>query len=749
MTKQGTSRGQKKALTPQEEHERKMRVQTQGRASITRGIARAVVIKDGDLYFLTEPDGDVPGGGEHGYGLYYHDCRYLNGHELRLADTEPEVLAATAEHGFMSVTQLTNTDIRQGDKLVSKEDIGLKWDRVLDAAELRLYEVITITNYGTKQAEFPVSLNFKSSFEDIFAVRGLLQKEYGKVHAPEWRDGVLFFLYDGGDRIHRSLSVIFSPEPEMTDEATAEFQISLRPEETQQLLITLCIAESGDQKRVQPAAKHHPDIRRVRDFLKRASDESISRSTEIRSDSTLFNKVMERSLRDLHTLKTEINGEQFFAAGVPWFVTLFGRDSIITSLQTLAYDPGMAENTLRLLSKYQGQKVDDWRDEEPGKIMHELRIGEMANMGEIPETPYYGTIDATPLFLILLSRHAAWTGSLKLFSDLRPNVEAAIEWMSKYGDTNNDGYIEYQSASEKGLINQGWKDSGDALVNADGSLAQPPISLVEVQAYVYMAKLGIADLFRRAGEEARSARLQSEAEELRSRFNRDFWMEEKDCYAMALEAGGKRVSVISSNAGQALWTGICDQDKARRTMKRMMADDMYNGWGVRTLSEKERRYNPTGYHLGTVWPHDNSIIAAGFRRHGFDREAKQIFKDLLDAAMHFDHFRLPEAFSGFSRKDYYVPVRYPVACHPQAWAAGSVPFLLETMLGLWPDAFERRLKITRPVLPDLMDYVELRGLRVGAAQADLRFERRSDGTVSVEVLKIEGDLKVELDATSS
>jgi glycogen debranching enzyme len=468
MAQQGRSRGQKKALTPREKHERKMRVQTHGRASVTRSIAVAVVIKGGDLFFLTEQNGDVPSGGEHGFGLYYHDCRYLNGHEMRLADAKPENLAATARHGFMSTIELTNTDIHQGDRLISKEDIGIRWDRILDDSELRLHEVIAVTNYGDERAEFPLSLSFESEFEDIYAVCGLLKRQYGKEHRPEWKDGVLFFLYDGGDNVHRSLSVSFSPESDKTDGAAVEFQISLSPEETKRLLVTLRIAESRDEGKVRPSGGSHPVIEQVQQFLQRASDESVSRATEVRSDSALFDDIMNRSLRDLHALKTKLSGEQFFAAGVPWFVTLFGRDSIVTSLQTLAYDPHTADDTLRLLSKYQGREVSDWRDEQPGKIMHELRVGEMAHMGEIPETPYYGTVDATPLFLILLSRHAAWTGSLELFNDLRPNVEAALEWMAKYGDANKDGYIEYESASGKGLI-----ESPKLIVNRSSLINTP------------------------------------------------------------------------------------------------------------------------------------------------------------------------------------------------------------------------------------------------------------------------------------
>ncbi|MGH7928338.1 MAG: amylo-alpha-1,6-glucosidase, partial [Candidatus Binatia bacterium] len=348
-------------------------------------------------------------------------------------------------------------------------------------------------------------------------------------------------------------------------------------------------------------------------------------------------------------------------------------------------DRVFAEQTLRLLAKYQGKEQDSWRDEEPGKILHELRVGELANLNEIPHTPYYGTVDATLLFLILLGRHAEWAGDLALFSALDENIEEALRWIDRYGDANGDGYVEYYRKSQKGLANQGWKDSGDAIVNHDGSLAKPPISLVEVQGYLYLAKTSIAELFRRAGKADRADVLDNQARDLRLRFNKDFWLPEKNIYALALQNGGNPVSVVSSNAAHALWSGIADKEKARKIAERIMQDDMFSGWGVRTLATSELRYNPVGYHVGSVWPHDNSMIGTGLRRYGFDEPALRIFEGLVEAAMHLDH-SLPELFSGFSRADYGEPVRYPVACHPQAWAAVAIPYLLGNLLGLVPQA---------------------------------------------------------------
>jgi glycogen debranching enzyme len=410
----------------------------------------------------------------------------------------------------------------------------VKWERVIDAHKLALHEMITFQNFRQQRIEFPVALTFQSAFEDVYAVRELLPEQFGTLQPPSWNDGMLSFIYEGKDGLYRSLTVRFAPKVDGTDGTTAHFHLALGPRASQQLQVSLVIAVSTHEDEVQPSIQTQPNLRSVETFLQRSSEQWLSANTEVRTNSLLLNKILERSLRDLRVLQSTIEDQEFFAVGVPWFVTLFGRDSLITALQTLAYNPDIAEQTLRLLASYQRQHLDEWRDAQPGKILHELRVGEMARLGEIPHTPYYGTIDATPLFLILISRHAAWTGQLTLFDELRDHIDAALEWISKYGDLNGDGYIEYASTSGKGLLNQGWKDSGDAIIDADGSLAPPPIALIEVQGYVYLAKLALADLYERAGEPDRAARLRQEAEGLRGRFNRDFWLKEKGFYALAL-----------------------------------------------------------------------------------------------------------------------------------------------------------------------------------------------------------------------
>jgi glycogen debranching enzyme len=721
----------------------KRRPAKKSRSALVRSIAGALVIKDQDVFFLCERDGRVPLKGKHGNGLYYHDCRFLNGYELKLAGTRLSPLVATAGAGFKADLELTNPDVRlDGGRLMPKEDLAVLWERMIDASGLALHDLLTFTNYGVESFAFPVALTFASAFEDIFVVRGMRAKSRGTLHEPRWDGGRLVLAYEGSDGIWRGLTVTFNPPPAETEGTTARFRVEVKPHTETQLAVSLVMTESSAEREPLPALTQGVFQRGV-EVLDRGSRAWLDRQTDCRSSDPVLDRVMQRSLLDLHVLRSRLEGHEYFAAGVPWYVTLFGRDSLISALQSLAFQPDIAADTLRLLAKYQGTKVDHWRDEEPGKIMHELRVGELAHDNDIPQTPYYGSVDATPLFLILLGYEAAWGGSLKLFNELRDNVERALEWVAHYGDADGDGYVEYASKSGKGLANQGWKDSGDSISNADGSLAKPPIALCEVQGYVYLAKTLMAGLFRRAGDAGRADALAREAQELRERFNRDFWLDDKGVYAVCLQGDDNRpAETVTSNAGQVLWSGIADPDKAKRVAERLMAQDMFNGWGVRTLSEKEKRYNPIGYHLGTVWPHDNSLIAAGFRRYGFDDPARRVWAGIVAAALEFPTYRLPEVFAGFRRRAFGLPVHYPVACHPQAWAAGAVPYLLTALLGLVPEAFDRRLRVVRPVLPQRLEHVTLRRLRVGSAKVDLRFATGAEGKVGVDVLHKEGELDV-------
>jgi glycogen debranching enzyme len=715
------------------------------RRSVPRSIANAVVIKDEDIFFLCEPSGDVPLGNVDGLGLYYHDCRFLDGYELRLAGTRPNALASTSDGGFTSAFELTNHEIARPKGSIHKQRIGIRWERIVDARQRSLRDLITVRNFSHEAVAFPLSFAFQSAFDDVFTIRGFHPGKIGRLKKPVWQHGSLILAYAGADKIYRSLRVEFDPVPSATSGGSATVDIALQPGQTRQVRVSLTIAASASEATVRHTSTSRASAERITKGVRRNTEKWLGQYTQVTSDSPLLNSAIDRSLRDLRVLRSCLRDKEFFSGGLPWYGTLFGRDSLVAAMETLAYEPGIAGDTLRLLASYQGSVVDDWRDEQPGKILHELRRGELAHLHEIPQTPYYGSVDSTPLFLILIGQRAHWTGDLTLFNNLRSHVERALNWIGTSGESTGSGYLTYESTSAKGLGNQGWKDSGDAIVNADGSLATAPIALVEVQGYVYLAKLTIADLFERAGDLGTAARLRREAKALRTRFNRDFWLADKATYALALQAGGKPAAVVSSNPGQALWSGIADADKAHKVARALMSPDMFSGWGIRTLSVGERRYNPIGYHLGTVWPHDNAIITAGLRLYGLDQAAVRVVGAMLQAAEHFEHHRLPETFCGFSRDQFSEPVRYPVACHPQAWAAGAVPFMLERLLGLTARAFDKQLRITRPLLPDGVNTIELHQLRVGDASVSLRFVRMPRGHVGVDVLEQDGDLQVEIE----
>jgi glycogen debranching enzyme len=723
----------------------KHKVTTPAASSFSDSIADAVPVKDGGVFMMTDVGGSIPFDGAHGLGLYYRDCRYLSGCELRLEGTAPEVLGSTAHAGFAATHLLTNRRIRTGDgRTIPPKTIDITWDQVADADHLAIHHVIRFDNRSLHAHTVEVRFRFRAAFEDIFVVRQVLPPPDGNASERHWEsDGRLTFARLGEDGVRRSLAIRFARPPDAHRDDLADVHVRLPSRGSYEIRFSVSLRE-GQQLDVPPPDPAAHVLARHQATRHRASDEARAGFTGVSSDSILLTSTLDRSIRDLHVLEMSLEGEAFFAAGLPWFATLFGRDTLITALEMLAFSPDVAEQTLRLMARYQGTRVDEWREEQPGKILHELRVGEMARAGRIPHTPYYGSVDSTPLFLILLERHAAWTGRLDLFEALRENVDRALAWIDRYGDADGDGYVEYRSDSgTAGLANQGWKDSGDSIVNEDGSLADPPIALVEVQAYVYAAKRGLADLFRRARDRERAARLTQEADSLRARFNRDYWLEDKSFYALARQSGGRPCAVVASNPGHALWAGIADAHKGEAVARRLMQDDMWSGWGIRTLSSGEARYNPVGYHLGTVWPHDNAMIAAGLRRHGRSDAAMRIFVGLLEAAAHFEHRRLPEVFTGVSRAHFSSPIPYPVACHPQAWASGAVPYVLTTMLGLEAQGFDNRLEIHAPELPPFVDRLELTGLRVGQSTADLLFHR-VDSVCRVEVPHCAGGLEVVL-----
>jgi glycogen debranching enzyme len=460
----------------------------------------------------------------------------------------------------------------------------------------------------------------------------------------------------------------------------------------------------------------------------------------IQSNDPFFNRLLTRGMQDLMMLSTMTPHGYYPYAGIPWFSCPFGRDGLITALEFLPWFPQVARGTLEFLAAYQGTKVEAFTDEEPGKILHEFRTGEMANCREIAYVPYYGTVDATPLFLITLDAYIRWTGDMELLERLWPNAEAAARWLVEYGDRDGDGFIEFHCASEKGLANQGWKDAWDSTTHGDGRLARSPMALCEVQGYAYAAYYAISNLARKLGKNYEAVRWERQADSLQASFLRSFWWEQEQVFYMGLAENKEPCDIVTSNAGQCLWSGIVPEEMARKVVGRLMCEDMFSGWGIRTLSTQARRYNPMSYHNGSIWPHDNAMVGSGFALYGAKEEAGRVLKSLFDASEYCDGARLPELYCGFPRRTGYGPTRYPVACSPQAWASGAPFMLLTGLLGLHPDAEHQRLTLHQPTLPDWLTTLELKGLPVGKHHAHLKFVH-VDGQTEV-MLGRENDVDV-------
>jgi glycogen debranching enzyme len=543
--------------------------------------------------------------------------------------------------------------------------------------------------------------------------------------------GGVRFAARGSDGVVRAVTVTADPAPVSVVDGRLRFAVDLEPGGAAGIALAYELEEGDD-----PAPPRRGRVP--------AEREPSPAGPRIRADDELFNRILDRSRLDLEMLRSSIDGRSYYAAGVPWYATLFGRDSLIAALQTLALDASLAADTLRLLAHRLGTVRDPLHEEEPGKVLHELRLGEAGAPGVTPFARYYGTVDATPLFLCLLCEHADWSGSLELFEELDFAVDAALRWIDECADHDGDGLIDYAPAAPGGLRNQGWKDSKDGVPDGRGAPLEPPIALVEAQGYVVRAKRGLAALFARAGNGARAVALAAEADEMQVRLER-FWLADRAFYAMALDRDGEPSPALASNQGHLLWAGAVPPERARAVRDALMGDGLDSGWGIRTLGRDEPGFNPVSYHLGSVWPHDTALIAAGLRRYGYAAEHTALFDATLDAASHADGYRLPELFAGFGRTEFAVPVPYPVACRPQAWAAGSIPFLLTTGLGLRAEALDGRLVVERPALPRWLRRVEVTGLRVGGARVDLSFERtRGTDHVTLSDARVDGDIEVVL-----
>jgi glycogen debranching enzyme len=725
------------------------------------------VLKHGNLFLLTDQFGDIHSDSR-GLGLYRDDTRLLSCSVLRVGGERPVVLQGSTGANYRGVIQLTNPTldrnpndkIRPGKSLLGRK-LGITRERLINGDALE--ERVHIVNFAEHDEEVEIFIELADDAADIFEVRGF-PRDRGTLLPVVAKPSQVAFRYDGLDGRQRRTHLAFSEAAGAVETVTPSdtpvlggsvryrwsWELAAGAEHELSWVVwsseVPTPATASPSGGVSPAELRDlfPDPPRIATDEGAAAYHAWARSTTaVATDHELFNLTIGRSVADLRLLVNDGPGEgqRYVSAGVPWFTTLFGRDSIITALQTLAFRPQLAVETLEVLASLQATEVDDWRDAEPGKILHELRVGETARAGELPHSPYYGSIDSTPLWLVLLGATYEWTGDRALVDRLWPNALAALRWIDEWGDRDGDGFVEYERRSPRGLLNQGWKDSGDAIRDRTGREAKAPIALAEVQGYVFDAKTRTAALARMRGDVDLADRLTRDAEALRARFEEAFWVEDQRFYAMALDADKKQADAIGSNAGQCLWSGIVSPGRARDVADRLLSPAMFSGWGIRTYAQGQPGFNPFGYHTGTVWPHDTSLAAAGLKRYGFQDEANRLVGQVFEAAQHFGEFRLPELFCGFDREKAPMPVPYPVACSPQAWSAGAAFMFLQTMLGLRGHAETNELELLRPNLPDWLGKVTVTNLRIGEASVDLLFHRWR-GTTSAEVLRKVGDLSV-------
>jgi glycogen debranching enzyme len=592
-------------------------------------------------------------------------------------------------------------------------------------------ERIHVHLYGREPADLVVDVLLAADFRHMFVIRGIVDIPPAPVTAEPVMGGVRFSAVTS-DGVERSTTVLSSREPAEIRGGGLRFSVQLQPGAHEDIVLDYELL-SGDAR---PSLARPPDPLRV------------SRAG-VRSDDELFNRVVQRSIADLRMLRSPLDSQTYYAAGVPWFATLFGRDSLITATEVLGMVPDVGEHTVRALSQRLGRGIDPIHEEEPGKVIHELRVGEVAARNLTPLTRYYGSVDATPLFLCLLADHTDWTGSLRLFRELRGAVEATLGWIEQYGDHDGDGLLDYRAGTPHGLRNQGWKDSDDGVIDGRGVPLEPPIALVEPQGYAIRALRGIARLYDADGDASAAGELRERAAGLEAQLDR-FWIERRGFYGMGIDGSGRPSAALASNQGHLLWSGAVPHDRAAAVRDALMSDAVFSGWGIRTLGSTEAAYNPVGYHLGTVWPHDTALCAVGLRNYGFDEDFTLLFESMLEAASHAEGYRLPELFAGFSRTEYEAPVPYPVACHPQAWAAGAIPYMLINGLGLKPDALNGCLRVRRPSLPRWVTRVEVENVHVADSRVDLLFERSSAGEhVALTEARIDGAVEVVLEISAT
>ena len=702
-------------------------------ATSSRADDRTWVLKSGDSFAVLDRYGDIQPIGLGEQGLYHEGTRFLSRLEVELEGQRPMLLSSQVREGNeLLAVDLTNADIVEGDRVaVPRHSIHVFRSKFLQDGSC--FERFRLRNHTMQPQHTTVHVRFDADFSDIFEVRGETRARRGQRGTPLVEEARVTLSYLGLDDVARRTVLQFSPRPTQITESTAAWVVDLDPQQSLTLeLTTRC--QVGAQ--AIPTGRYADELPKVA----RRQQKAQARACIIESSNEQFNAWTTQSLADLYLMLTPKDTGPYPYAGIPWFCTAFGRDGLITALQTLWVDPAIAKGVLTYLAHRQATVVDAKQDAEPGKILHETRTGEMAATGEIPFGLYYGSVDATPLFLMLLGAYDERTDDTALVEQLWPAAKRALAWMEQYGDTDGDGFLEYASGTSRGLQHQGWKDSDDAVFHADGRLAEGPIALCEVQGYLYAARCAVAKLAAKLGHVALAEQQAARAASLRDQFEQQFWCDAIGTYALALDGDKRPCKVRSSNAGQCLFTGIVAPQRARQVADQLLSEEFFTGWGVRTVATSEARYNPMSYHNGSVWPHDTALIALGFSRYGLRDAAAQLLTGLFDASSFVDQSRLPELFCGFPRRQGEGPTLYPVACAPQTWASASVFLLLQACLGLTVEAPECRVRCTWPILPAAIDEVRIRNLAVAKGQVDLTF-RRFGHDVSMNIARRQGEVE--------